>query len=322
MIPTGVREEIAPDEDRVIAEFVTFMKAASLARHPSGQVRRFNQGRAAGCVDAEFVVLEALADDLRTGVFAKARTYRARVRFANASSSSDREKDIRGVALRVFDAPGPNLTQGSTVQDFVLNSHPVMPAADTREFLELMQAMEAGGLSRATYLITHPRAALIGARARQQPSCHLDIPYWSTTPYLFGPDRAVKYVLRPLSARKSTRPPTLTDTYLHEALRAHLAREEAIFDFAVQFQKGPRMPIEDATVEWSELDSPYRSVARLRIPSQAVSDEQANGCEGADFNPWHSHVDHRPLGSLNRARRAIYAEMSRFRAAENAKRGV
>lgn len=321
MNATGIQEQIAPDEDRLIEDFMTFMKTASFARHPDGAVRRFNQGRASGCVDAEFTVLEALPAELAVGLFAKPRTFRARIRFANASSATDRDKDIRGMSIRLHDVPGPNLTEGSTVHDFVLNSHPVMPAADTREFLALMKAMEAGGLQRALYLLSNPKAALIGARARQQPSCHLDIPYWSTTPYLFGPNRAVKYVTRPVSPFKSTRPTELSDTYLRDALRAHLAREEALFDFAVQFQIG-KMPIEDATAEWSELESPYRSVARIRIPSQAVSDEQANGCEGMSFNPWYCHAEHRPIGSMNRARRVIYTEMARFRAAENARRGV
>jgi hypothetical protein len=32
------------------------------------------------------------------------------------------------------------------------------------------------------------------------------------------------------------------------------------------------------------------------------------------FNPWHALVPHRPLGSMNRARRAIYEALSAFRA--------
>ena len=46
-------------------------------------------------------------------------------------------------------------------------------------------------------LLTHLGAARIGVAARQHPTCHLDIPYWSTTPYLFGDGQAVKYMARP-----------------------------------------------------------------------------------------------------------------------------
>lgn len=315
-----VREELYNDEAQVADDFVAFMKAATVRRHPTGPVQRFNQGRAAGCVDAEFTVLEGLPEPLRVGLFSKPRTFRARLRFASASSRSDREKDVRGLSIRVCGAPGPNLTPGVESHDFVLNSHPVMPVGSTREFLELLRALEAGGAARTLYFLTHPRAAFIGSQARRRPSCHLDISYWSTTPYLFGPDRAVKYVVRPMSSRRSAMPTTLSDTYLRDALCAHLAREEAIFDFAVQFRRGPHMPIEDASVEWSELESPYCSVARLRIPSQAVSSAEADGCEHTWFNPWHCSAEHRPLGNMNRARRTIYTEMARFRAEQRVAR--
>lgn len=322
MTQPSVLDEITADEARAVEEFVTFLKTASFRRHPTGTMRRFNQGRAAGCVDAELIVNEGLPAELRVGLFSKPRVYRARVRFANASSTSDRERDIRGMSIRVFDAPGPNISPGVTAHDLVLNSHPVMPAADTREFLALLKAMEAGGLQRASYLMIHPRAALIGSRARQHHACHLDIPYWSATPYLFGSEQAVKYAVRPMSSRRSRRPSTLTDTYLTEALRAHLAQEEAVFDIAVQFRTGAHMPLDDATAEWSEVESPYRTVARLRIPSQAVSDGEGNGCESMAFNPWNCHVDQKPIGDMNRARRVIYEEMARFRAAENAHRAT
>ena len=55
------KETVDPAEARVTADFIAFLKAASLRRHPTGPVRRFNQGRAAGCVHAQFTVLDTLA---------------------------------------------------------------------------------------------------------------------------------------------------------------------------------------------------------------------------------------------------------------------
>jgi hypothetical protein len=51
------------------------MRATSEKHHPTGSLPRFNQGRAAACVDAEFCVLADLPPDLRVGLFAKAHTY-------------------------------------------------------------------------------------------------------------------------------------------------------------------------------------------------------------------------------------------------------
>ncbi len=135
-----------------------------------------------------------------------------------------------------------------------------MMVAGTREFLQLLQANEAGGARRALYFLTHLRAASVAFASRQNPTSHLEISYWSTTPYLFGPGRAVKYIARPTGAGTTPLPDPLTDTYLRDRLAAHLARQDASFDFMVQFQTDARkMPIEDASVEWREQDSPYRT---------------------------------------------------------------
>jgi hypothetical protein len=308
------QEVIGPDEAAVTSEFIAFLEAASRRRDPEGPIRRFNQGRAAGCVEAEFVVTTGLPTALRVGLFATPGTYRAFIRFANASSHNDREKDVRGMSISIADVPGENLTPGSRKQDFVLNSHPVMVAPDAKEFMAFLEANEAGGLRRILYFAAHPALARIGLAAQQHHSCHLDIPYWSATPYLFGSGRAVKYIVRPRANRPSPMPSPLTDNYLSEALRKRLDAADATFDFLVQFQvDADRMPIEDATVEWKEEDSPYVAVASIQIPRQQIAAPETAACEKSAFDPWHSLVEHRPLGSLNRARRAIYPALSDFR---------
>ena len=158
-------EVVTPDEQAVVADFIAFLKEASLARAGTGPIRRFNQTRTTGCVRAEFSVPEGLADDLRVGLFATPGVYQGHIRFANATSDTDRDQDIRGMSIKLTGVPGVNLLPGSTDQDFVLFSHPVMLAGTAREFLELLKANEARGLRRITYFATHPRSAAIGAAA-------------------------------------------------------------------------------------------------------------------------------------------------------------
>ena len=231
---TGLAEEImAPDEAAVVGEFITFLREASARRYPTGVIRRFNQARHSRCVEAEFTVLDTLPPEHRVGLFVQPRTFPAFIRFANAASASDREKDLRGMSIKVRSVDGDNLTPGETAQDFVLNSHPVMMAPGTREFLELLRAVEAGGLTRAFYFLSHPKATRVALAARQNPPSHLDISYWSTTPYLYGEGRAVKYIARPHATRKHDPPRRLTDTYLRDALISHLAHSDATFDFMI-----------------------------------------------------------------------------------------
>ena len=308
-------EVVTADEQAVVADFVAFLKEASLARAGNGPVRRFNQTRSTGCVRAEFTVPDGLPPDLRVGLFAMPGSYHGHIRFANATSESDREQDIRGMSIKLTGVPGVNLMPGSTEQDFVLFSHPVMLAGTAKEFLELLKANEARGLRRITYFATHPRSAAIGAAAEAHHTCHLDIPYFSATPYRFGAGQAVKYVVRPTSPRRSEKPRHLTDSYLLDNMRDHLAQGDATFDFCVQFQTDPKkMPIEDAMVEWDEKDSHYRKVAAIRIPSQAFeSFEQMAFAEKIAFNPWNALQEHQPIGGMNRARKLIYTELAKLR---------
>ena len=316
-MPATGEETIAPGEAALTEEFVGFLKEATARRYPAGPRGRFNQSRATACVEAEFTVPDGLPAEHRVGLFAVPRTYQAVIRFANASSQSDRERDIRGMSIKVAPVLGDNLTPGVFAQDFVLNSHPVMMVANTREFLELLRANEAGGFRRVMYFLTHPKAARIGSAARTNPTSHLDLRYWSTTPYRFGPNRAVKYLVRPTSPTTAPRPAALTDTYLRDAMRARLDAGDATFDFFVQFQTDSALtPIEDASVEWKEQDSPAYRVAQIRIPKQRFDDPErdARG-EQLTFNPWHCLAEHQPLGNMNRARREIYRVMAEFRGA-------
>jgi hypothetical protein len=303
------------EEAALISEFIDFLKNASVRRYPTGTIRRFNQGRQTAFIQAEFTVPDGLPEAHRVGLFAIPRTYAAWIRFANADSESDRERDIRGMSIQVLNVDGENLTPGVNSQEFVLNSHPVMLAATTRDFLELLRANEAGGVRRVQYFLSHLASSRIAAVALQNHTCHLDIQYWSTTPYQFGPGRTVKYAVRPTSRRTSTMPHPLTDRYLTDAMRAHLDQEDATFDFLIQFHvDDQRTPIEDASVEWQPKDSPFHRVGIIRIPRQRFEDgDRVTRGERMTFNPWHCLVAHAPLGGMNRARREIYRAMADFR---------
>ncbi len=74
------------------------------------------------------------------------------------------------------------------------------------------------------------------------------------------------------------------------------------------------MPVENASVEWPEEESPYRTVARLRLPRQeAFSPARRAFVDDLSFCVSHSLAAHRPLGSIMRARMAAYPAMSRLR---------
>ncbi|RZK27887.1 MAG: catalase, partial [Hymenobacter sp.] len=102
---------------------------------------------------------------------------------------------------------------------------------------------------------------------------------------------------------------------LRTATVGYLREHDAEFEIRIQLCTDlEQMPIEDATKEWSEQDSPYLPVARIRLPRQeAYSEARQHYVEGLSFSPAHTLEAHRPLGSIMRARLQAYPAMSQIR---------
>jgi len=105
-------------------------------------------------------------------------------------------------------------------------------------------------------------------------------------------------------------------------MQAHLQGHDASFDFCVQLRQ-PHMPLEDAAVRWSESRSPFAKVATLHIPKQPflTPEREALG-ESLSFSPGHAWPEHQPLGGINRARVAIYKQLSAYRHERDARNTI
>ena len=132
-----------------------------------------------------------------------------------------------------------------------------------------------------------------------------------------GRPSAVLAAPRPRCAQRARREKWDSD-YLHHEAADRLRKSDVEFDlFLQQYVDESRTPIEDGSIEWTEVNSPPVKVARLTIPKQDVDSAEGRAKERLvdeiAFNPWHTTDDFRPLGSLNRARKAAYAASSTHR---------
>jgi len=276
-----------------------------------------------GCVRAEFSIAPDLPAELSVGVFGQAHTFPAWLRFSNASAKVDPDSkpDIRGVAIKLMGVNGEKLLQNEaheTTQDFVLISDSRFVTKDVAEFDGLVQALNGGFPRLVWYFLTHLRVLRnIKSSMRRHPN-PLGIRYFSVVPYLLG-NSAVKYSLTPRDAVETPVPQNPSENYLREAMVQQLRSGAAVFDFAVQFQTDSyKMPIEDPGVTWDEALSPFRKVATVTIPSQTFdTPERREFADNLSFNPWHSLLEHRPLGGISRARRQVYQALSIFRHERN-----
>lgn len=324
--PPALGEERVTADEAALGAAMTerILEIGERHRAAGESIPRFNQPKTVACATATFEV-PPLDDDLAVGLFAEPGRYEALVRFANATRQDDRDKDLRGASLRLFGVPeAESLSSPPGQQDFLFNSHPALFAGTPEAFYRFVEAVADERLwwYFVNPLAPQPRSLMIALRARSQPESPLAVTYWSTTPYRFGEGRAVKYSLRscagdpaPMAAPDPDHP-----DHLRHALAEQLEEGEACLSFQVQFQTDPEaMPIEDASVVWDEEASPFRPVGRLTLHRQAIDTPQALArCESLIFNPWNSHPAHRPLGGINRLRRAIYQAAGAQRTTHNA----
>jgi hypothetical protein len=98
-----------------------------------------------------------------------------------------------------------------------------------------------------------------------------------------------------------------------------LSATDVSFDFFLQrYVDDDRTPIENTRIVWTETVSKPEHVATIIIPMQnLVCSERATFCENLSFSPWHGLPEHKPLGVINRVRRLVYPEISKYRHALN-----
>jgi Animal haem peroxidase/Catalase len=291
-------------------------KTASAHGVPHGVDRAFHAKSTLATDQAELTFLK-LPGDLSHGFAQPGRTYPTIARFSNAAGTgqSDAAPDLRGVALRVQVSPEES-------HDLLMTNFPVSHARDAREFVEFAKATAGGRLAQQLGVLRLIR--LFGLREtvrmlrnvmtarRQTVSSVATETYWSRGAARWGPTLAVRYLLRPEPGTvPAPRPPDDDPDYLSTEASRRLARGDIRFELCVQrYVDEKSTPIENTAVEWTERVSPAEPVAVLTLPrgdlSTADALAQAQIIEKTAFNPWNTTDEFRPLGNLNRARKAVY----------------
>ncbi|HEY3252378.1 MAG TPA: hypothetical protein VGJ91_00435 [Polyangiaceae bacterium] len=308
-------------------------------------IRRGVHAKAHGLLHAKFQVLESACP---LGLFAEPRAYQAILRPSNGDPKlkNDRGFDARGLALGVFvpssasDAAGtPDFvlpTEGGNParQDFVLMNRPTFFAANIRRLGMWSKTLHgerpAAKVLGVAGLLCGPnglREGLTFVRVIASKLRHpLAAEFHSTTPYLLGDHQVAKYSVRPRDpARFHALSRYNGSDALSKALKDSLRDRPIVLEFYVHvFRRGwPNGGstlvdvVEDATLDWDALGAEKVHVANIEIgPQDPTTIERMNQAEFARFDPWNALRQHRPLGSLNRARYAAYRASQRYRSVE------
>ena len=308
----------------------------------TGTAMHGTHAKATGSAKGELSVLPDLPPELAQGLFARPGRYDAIVRFSQGPPKPvpDAAAGQRGMAIKVLGVQGEHIQESreASTQDWVLAPDPAFVNSSAATFLRSFRA----GASKSPHLpdaltVAASRLAralesvlgLFGSgsgnlRFLGRPPTHpVSHPYYSQAPLRYG-DHIAKIAAFPAQATLDALGDPAVDTTdpdaFRLAMRSFFAGSDATFELRAQLCTDlDAMPIEDAAVEWPERLSPYRTVARLHLPAQDVDSRARRDYvdQRLTFSPAHSLDAHRPLGSVNRARMAVYYRAQDFRQAHN-----
>ncbi len=298
-------------------------KTASAHGVPHGVNRAFHAKSTVATDRAELTFLD-LADDLSAGFAQSGKTYPTVVRFSNAAGTGqpDPKPDLRGVALRVH-------VSSQESHDLLMTNFHVSHARNAYQFVEFAKATAGGRLSRLLGVLRLIRLFGLGETVRmlknvmrgrrRTVSSVATETYWSRGAIRWGPTLAVRYLLRPApDTVPAPGPPKDDPSYLSTEAARRLAKGDIRFELCIQRHVDEKStPIEDTAVAWTERASPAEPVAVLTLPRGDLSTvdalAQAQVVDMMAFNPWNTTDEFRPLGNLNRARKAVYDASSGHR---------
>lgn len=287
-----------------------------------------------GCLKATFTALD-VDERYRWGVLSVPHKFNAWIRFSNGNPylDADWKPDARGMAIKLMDVEGKKLLKGqkdAKTQDFVMMNATNYFIRSPADYVELTKYLAVE--SYLGYFVNGPRwwnvfswrfreLRLVGGTKKLAPETPFEPQYFSASAYQLGQNNYVKFSAKPTDCPDAPKPPGSykTSWFAENSMRGrlveHLQQAPACFDFMMQMQvPGKMMPVEDATIAWSEKDSPFVPVARIKVPMQSFdSPAQNDFCEDLSFNPWHSLPAHKPVGVFNRIRKALYEEVAKYR---------
>jgi hypothetical protein len=337
-------ETVEPDEAETIADLVaTMRKISETTFRDGGHALRSVHAKSHGLLQGELRVLDGLPSELAQGMFARPATYPVVLRFStNPGDILDDSITVpRGLAIKVVGVEGERLpgSEGAATQDFVMVNAPAFAAPTAKKFLGNLKLLAATtdqpqilkkvistvlrGAESVVETFGSESAALktMGGHPQTHP---LGETFHTQTPYRYGVNIA-KLSVAPVSSEltaltgdklaTSGQPNVLRDT-----IADFFKTQSGTWEVRVQLQTDAEaMPIEDASIPWPEDKSPYVTVARITVPAQpAWSDARSHAVDdGLAFSPWHGLAAHRPLGSINRARKPAYEMSAGYRAEHN-----
>ena len=334
-------ESLEENERQTTDELVEAMRGIiDTTWKDTGHAYRSVHAKSHALLEGEMSVLGNLPAELAQGMFAKPAIYPVVMRISTNPGDilPDSVSVPRGLAVKVIGVDGERLSgsEGKRTQDFLMVNGPVFGAPDAKSFLKTVKLVAKTTdilpgakqiLSAALRGIEHVVEAVGGASGTIKalgghPMTNpLGETYYSQTSFRYG-DYVAKFAVAPVSVNLTQlhnaaldvrgKPDGIREAML-DFFRIHSGEWELRVQLCTNLES---MPVEDSSKQWPEAESPYVAVARIHVGQQRAWSEARSAIvdDAMTFDPWQGLEAHRPLGSVNRARKPAYKMSGDFRA--------
>ena len=334
------------NEDEDVNEIrASFARGRMAAYEKHRHAVRDAHAKSHGILKGELQIYDDLPDELKQGLFKKARNFPVIIRLSTSPGDilPDGVAALRGMAIKIVGIEGEKILpqlKDAVTQDFVLCNHPTIAAGDVSSYLKQALILEKATqqpeeLQKVLTTVLRGGAAALravgvdvvgGAGGQAMPETNiLGETFFSQAAMRYG-DYIAKLNVAPASENLKELTGKSIDTQNPSALRDLVVEffnsNGGEYEIGIQLCTDlETMPVEDASIEWSEEASPYRAVAKLTIPAQNAygNERRVFADEVLAFNPWHCLIEHQPLGSIQRVRKPVYDESAEYRHRMNAR---
>jgi hypothetical protein len=339
-------EEPQPNEEQLTNETVASMARVNRFMFEKNRhAIRDAHAKTHGILRGELHVYLNLPEHLAQGMFREPKVYPVILRLSSAPGSidPDTQSAVKGLAVKIIGVPGQKFLADQAdevTQDFLLVNDTIIPTGDIKSYHDMQlrqevvitqtppvvtsllteagtlvnQALDAVGIKKEIPLVVPPH-----------PNNHILGETFTTLGAIRFGDYVSKISVAPLSVNVQAlagEQVKITEAGGWRDLVVDFFRTEgAEYELRAQLCTDlETMPVEDASVDWPQDQSPYQALGKLVIPAQeAFSPARRVFAEDVlSFNPFHCLPEHRPLGSINRARIKAYEASTAYRHHMNA----
>ena len=333
-------EEIQPNEDQLGDETVASMARVNRFMFEKNRhAIRDAHAKSHGILRGELHIYPSLPAHLAQGMFKEPKTYPIIVRLSSAPGAigSDTGPTVKGMALKIIGVEGKKFLADQAdevTQDFLLVNDTIIPTGDVKSYhdMQLRQEKVMQGPEFVQNLITE--AGVLADKVLEAVGSKKEVPlvapkhpknnllgenYTTLGAIRFG-DYVAKVGVAPLSDNVKA----LTDK--EEDIKEQSGWRDLVVDFfrtqGAEYELRAQlctdlktMPVEDASIDWPQDQSPYQALGKIVLPAQdAFSPARRVFADDVlSFNPFHCLPEHLPLGSINRVRIKAYETSTAYR---------